>query len=143
MFVQVERDGPDACQGWLASVRTDYLTLQAPGGALLHLPLHHIRSVTPGAPPGDRCGGPDVDLQTPGNFAELLALHLDRPVRLYHAGPEVSAGILRHCDTDHVLLEVADGALVCFARFHIRSLFPLPDETVRLGAHQTETEHGR
>lgn len=123
--VQVERGGPEACQGWLQSVQADYLTLHSADHAELHLPLHHIRSVTlvPGVPPSTVPPLPDA-LPV---FAEVLKASVGRVVRLYHAGPEVSVGILRSAAADHVLLETTAGEMVCFALFHIRSLY-LPAE---------------
>lgn len=118
-FVQVERGGPDACRGWLRSVQSDYLTLWAAGGCELHLPLHHLRSVTPHPPPA---AAPPPAEPPPATFAALLAAVAGRRVRLYHAGPEVGAGVLRECAGDHLLLEVAPDQVACYALFHVRSL---------------------
>lgn len=121
-WVQLERGGPEACLGWLQSVQADYLTLRYEDGSELHLPLHHIRSVTrvplqvPVLTPPD---GPTP----PPTFRELLAASRGRLVRLYHAGPEMSVGILRDCAEDHLLLEIAQDEVVCYSLFHIRSLY--------------------
>lgn len=125
--VQLERGGPEACQGRLASVQEDYLTLRASVGGDLHLPLHHIRSVTPLAPP-DGTQAPAAHALPP-TFAELLASHRDRCVRLNHAGPELSTGVLRSCDEDHLLVEVSPDETACFTLFHVRSLYVPPEET--------------
>lgn len=120
-FVQVERSGPEACQGWLQAVCADYLTLRSDLGADLHLPLHHIRSVTPlsvpAAPvPLDSGGQPET-------FAHLLQQQVGQRVRLYHAGPEVSVGVLEACEADHLLVALPSGEVACFVLFHIRSLY--------------------
>jgi hypothetical protein len=127
VFVQLERGGPEACQGWLLSVQSDYLTLRSPEGADLHLPLHHIRSVTPLPPPPEAAMPADTGSALPATFAELLREQVGRRVRLYHAGPEVSAGRLEGCAPDHLLLALDSGETVCFTLFHLRSLYlPAP-----------------
>lgn len=135
-FVQLERGGPDACRGWLVHVKTDYVTLRSPERSDLHLPIHHIRSVTRLSP---ECHCPDLAQEDPPpeSFAELLALQVGQWVRLYHSGPELTVGILRACDQDHLLVEIAPEHETCFALFHVRSLmvgegvkdlFPLESE---------------
>lgn len=127
VFVQVERGGPQACEGWLHAVQTDYLTLRSPEGADLYLPLRHIRSVTP-LPPPEGENRPAAGEGAPAaSFADLLRRAVGRRVRLYHAGPEVSAGRLESCAPDHLLLTLDSGETVCFTLFHIRSLYlPAP-----------------
>jgi spore coat protein B len=120
-LVQVERGGPEACQGWLQAVCADYLTLRSDDGADLYLPLHHIRSVTPANVPASAAAGPTGG--QPDTFVGLLQQNQGRRVRLYHAGPEVSVGILQAAASDSLLLEVPTGELVCFTLFHIRSLY--------------------
>ena len=120
-FVQVERSGPEACQGWLQAVCADYLTLRSDQGTDLYLPLHHIRSVTPlpipaGPPAPGTTGQPDT-------FVGLLQQQVGRRVRLYHAGPEVSVGVLEACEPDHLLLALPSGEVACFTLFHVRSLY--------------------
>jgi hypothetical protein len=121
-FVQVERGGPEACQGWLDSVQADYFTLVADCGAELHLRLHHIRSVTPLPTPAPRREARAKSGGRPPTFAELLAVHLGRQVRLNHAGPESCTGELRAVAPDYAVLETNPGQPVCFPLFHIRSL---------------------
>ncbi len=124
--VQIERGGPEACQGWLNSVQSDYLTLRSADAEKLYLPLHHIRSVTllreiPPLPADPEQPAP------PPAFADILQANIGAIVRLYHAGPEMSLGRLCACTDDYLVLETLDGETVCFALFHIRSLY-LPAE---------------
>ena len=125
--VQVERGGPEACQGWLMDVKADYLALTGEEGSTLYLPLHHVRSITP-LPAPALPPVPGAAQPAPENFAELLRANLGAPVRLYHAGPEVSFGILKTCAADHLLLESDSGEIACFTLFHIRSLLFHPQE---------------
>jgi hypothetical protein len=129
-FVQVERGGPDACQGWLASVQEDYLTIVAATGDALHLPLRHIRSLTPvQPPPNEPC--PAAFEQQPPTFVDLLLSRIGHLVRLYHAGPEVSVGMLREATPDFLLLEDSAGDMVCYLSFHVRSLYVVPKASGR------------
>ncbi|MDB4896004.1 MAG: spore coat protein [Firmicutes bacterium] len=140
--VQVERGGPEACQGWLQAVCSDYLTLRAEDCSDLYLPLRHIRSVTPfpDLPPLD--AAPEADL--PATFAALLAASIGRTVRLYHAGPEVSFGLLRDCASDHLIMEALTGENVCYTLFHIRSLhLPSGELHGAFPAPSTEPLQGR
>ncbi|HEY3364025.1 MAG TPA: hypothetical protein VGK74_03080 [Symbiobacteriaceae bacterium] len=141
-YVQLERAGPDACQGWLVFVQDDYLTLRAPEGGDLHLPLHHIRSVSR-FPPPDPYPLQAGDNRPPQTFAELLSLNQGRHVRLYHAGPEVTVGILRESGADHLVLEVATDEIVGFARFHVRSLYVPSSASALFPAESPESSQGR
>lgn len=124
-YVQVERGGPEACQGWVASIQEDYLTIAAATGDELHLPLRHIRSLTPIRPPYDEpC--PAAFAPQPPTFLEVLLSSIGQFVRLYHAGPEVSVGILREATPDFLLLEDSTGETVCYLFFHVRSLYVVP-----------------
>lgn len=141
-FVQLERAGPEACQGWLVGVQEDYLTLRAPVGSDLHLPLHHIRSAsrsTPLDPPPAETG----TAPAPQTFAELLAQSVGRSVRLYHSGPEVTVGVLRECEGEHLVLEAATGEAVGFALFHVRSLYVPEDPQELLPLEPPEFPQGR
>lgn len=122
--VQAERSGPEACEGVLAAVCDDYLLLRSWEGFDLYLPLWHVRSVTRLAEPA-----PDfqpVDMAV-SSFREVVRSHTGQQVRLYHAGPEVSVGELLECGDDHLLLRTSPEEVVCFALFHLRSLFPVPE----------------
>lgn len=124
-YAQVERGGPDACQGWVASIQEDYLTIVSATGDALHLPLRHIRSLTPVLPPEDEpC--PAAFATQPPTFMDLLLSNIGRQVRLYHAGPEVSLGTLREATPDFLLLEAPGGDMVCYFFFHVRSLYVVP-----------------
>jgi len=125
-FVQVERGGPEACVGWVVHVLPDYLTVRSEAGEDLHLPLHHIRSITPLPDPLAPLGGGPAPAPPPETFVALLELNQGRYIRLYHAGPEVCSGILREAGPEYVLIEVGPGEIACFTCFHIRSLF-VPD----------------
>lgn len=138
----MDRRGPASRRGWLQSVQDDYCTLWCEDGALLHLPLHHIRSVTPLAPPVGEIDLPSGS-QPPATFAEFLSAHLGKRVRLYHVGPETSVGTLRECDTDHVLLEMQSGQIICFTVFHIRSVWVLPEQDAVDSAAAAEPVGGR
>ncbi len=142
-YVQLERGGPEACQGWLYSVHHDYLTLRSEDGADLHLPLHHIRSVTslhelvPDSPPPE---GVAPEAET---FLQLLKMNVDRRVGLYHAGPEVCTGRLQEVAQDHLVLEVAPGETTCFTTFHVRSFYVLTDDADTSSAESTQPMQGR
>lgn len=124
-YVQVERGGPDACQGWVASIQADYLTIVSATGDALHLPLRHIRSLTPVPPlPDEPC--PAAFETQPPTFVDLLLSSIGKLVRLYHAGPEVSVGTLREATQDFLLLEAPTGDMVCYFSFHVRSLYVVP-----------------
>lgn len=129
-YVQVERGGPDACQGWLAPVQQDYLTLVATTGDALHLPVRHIRSLTPIPPPPDEPCPAAFEPQPP-TFADLLLSRVGQWVRLYHAGPEVSVGILREATPDFLLLEDSVGNMACYLFFHVRSVYVVPKASGR------------
>jgi spore coat protein B len=124
-YVQLERSGPEACQGWVFTVGQDYVTLSGFDGSPLHVPLQHIRSVTAfpdlGEDPPRSLIAPE---DCPDTFDELLARYVGRRVRLNHGGPEVSAGTLLAFGDDYLLIEIAPGCQVCHARFHLRSLCP-------------------
>lgn len=126
-FVQVERGGPEACQGWLYAVQSDYLTLRSECGSDLHLPLHHVRSVTPlPLPPLHPTEAAETDA-LPEYFRNLLQRHVGDQVRLYHAGPEVTVGTLRECGQDFLLLEISPDEVAGFTLFHVRSLYVGPE----------------
>jgi hypothetical protein len=140
-LVQVERGGPEACQGWLTEIQTDYLTLRANDGTDLHLPLHHIRSVTPLTPPAvDQ--KPTSEPSQMVTFHALLQGNLGSPVRLYHAGPETTFGTLRDCADDHLILESDSGESICFALFHIRSLYVVTDQPGSTASPAAESQQG-
>ncbi|MDF2626465.1 MAG: hypothetical protein K0R39_296 [Symbiobacteriaceae bacterium] len=124
-YVQVERGGPDACQGWFASAQDDYLTIVSGTGDALHLPLRHVRSITPVPPPTDE-RRPAAYAVRPPTFLDLLLGSVGQVVRIYHAGPEVSVGTLREATQDFLLLEDMAGDIVCYFSFHVRSLYVVP-----------------
>jgi hypothetical protein len=126
-FVQLERGGPDACQGWVQSVQVDYLTLRCTEGGELHLPLRHIRSVTPLPPPAESICPSEIAVP-PTTVTELLVTNRGKHLRLYYSGPEMSIGILRECAEDHLLLEVTPSEVICYSLFHIRSIYVLESE---------------
>lgn len=143
-YVQVERGGPDACQGWLQDLQADYLVLRSDLGTDLYLPLHHIRSISPlpaEGPPPAPASAPGAP--APARFADLLRMHLGRRVRLYHSGPELSIGVLRECTDEYALLEAWSGELVCFTLYHIRSLYLPGDEPDSVPPEIAEPQWGR
>jgi spore coat protein B len=127
--VQLERGGPDSCQGHLQAVYQDYVTLIDDQGAPIYLPVHHLRSVTQLI----LSDQPTVPLPTeegPETFLELLQRSRDRLVRVYHAGPELCYGRLVGCGDSHLLVEAVTGELTCFSSWHVRSLSMLTPEMI-------------
>jgi hypothetical protein len=107
----------------------DYVTLCGGDGLSLHLPLHHIRSVTPVPDPGPEYPPPDGSAAAgPETFSELLAGLVGEVVRIHHAGPEVTVGTLVAATDEYLLTEIAPEGQVCHVRFHVRSLSRLPDQ---------------
>jgi spore coat protein B len=141
-FVQIERGGPEACQGWLQAVHADYLTLRAGEASDLHLPLRHIHSVTP-LPGLEHPIASAADEGQPDTFTDLLKAHLGFTVRLYHTGPEVSLGTLLACSADHLILETAPGEHVCYTMFHIRSLYLVRGDADLTSPESEEPLQGR
>lgn len=138
-FVLLNGGGPEACQGWLALVQTDYLTLLSDEGAELHLPLHHLRTIQPqSTAAADRRPS---SAPTPPTFTELLTSSLGQEVRLNHGGPDVAAGMLRVAAADYVLLEIVPDGLLCFPLFHIRSFYV--QAATPASARYPETLQGR
>lgn len=121
-LVQLDRDGPFACQGWIVNVGFDYLTLYCFDKTRLHLPLHHIRSVTPLPKLETESDPPPPVEEWPETFADLSTRYIGQEVQLYHAGPEITIGTLLACTEDYLLVEVAPDDHVCHNRFHLRSL---------------------
>lgn len=143
-YVQIERGGPEACQGWLDSVQEDYLTITAKAAGALYLPLQHIRSVSMLPAPPDEVPPAPPDLLPPV-FGQLLSASVGRPIRIYHAGPEVSFGILREATDEYLVLEEAAGQIACFSLFHIRSLYLLPSgfPLAAMCSTEADSERGR
>jgi len=129
--VQLERGGPEACEGLLTAVRADYLSLRSVDGIDLYLPLRHIRSVTlldaTGAPPPADPEPPAGPEPLPDTFLELAQQLTGKPVRLYHAGSEMTVGHLTACTSDYLAVLSSDALHICFPLYHIRSLLVLPE----------------
>lgn len=124
--VQLERGGPEACEGLLTAVQADYLCLRSVDGMDLYLPLRHVRSITllgaAAAPPP-----PAEAEQLPATFVELAQQLTGTFVRLYHAGAEMTAGHLLECTSDYLAVRSSEGEEICFPLYHLRSLLVLPE----------------
>jgi spore coat protein B len=128
-FVQVERGGPEACQGHLQAVHDDYVTLIDEQGAPMYLPTQHIRSVT-ALPTPDQPLAVTPAETNPSTFLELLQSCQDRMVRVYHAGPELCYGKLAGIGSNHLMVEAITGEATCFSLWHVRSVYLLTPEMI-------------
>ncbi|HET7560632.1 MAG TPA: hypothetical protein VFK80_11785 [Limnochordia bacterium] len=133
-YVRLER-GPEAKQGWLLGVRTDYMSLWTDDGDTVHLLTHHIkrmagsltvRSYDQSQKNADGTSPLDAALaafdEMPETFADLLASMRGQLVRLYPGGPEAVKGVVHEVGDDHVLVLTGLDEITCLPIYHLRGI---------------------
>ncbi|MDB4896006.1 MAG: hypothetical protein JWN15_2268 [Firmicutes bacterium] len=124
--IRLGRGGPDERKGTLVTVKDDYLTLFSEDGALVHYPLHHLKSITElvngEADPEDADLPVDMIDGLPGTLLDLMHSYTGLKVQVYDHGPETAAGIVFSVGDDFVKLVTSPDEMVHYPFFHIRSI---------------------
>jgi spore coat protein B len=122
--VKINRGGPEAKEGLLLEVSSDYLTLLTKDEGLIYYSHAHIKSVTSNAKSME-----DWDLEIPedftfkrgSSFVDLVNNLKHMWVKINRGGPEAVEGVLEGADNNFVTI-INNEQVINMSTFHIKSI---------------------
>jgi len=115
--VKINRGGPDAMNGRLLAVRSNYLVLKTKKG-VVYINADHVKSITEAA---GGSGGRSASYVIADSFHGVLRQLRNQFVQINQGGPEKVEGFIADVTGDTLLL-VAGREVIRIPLFHIRSV---------------------
>ncbi|WP_010283312.1 hypothetical protein [Bacillus timonensis] len=135
-MVRIDRGGPEARNGILLDVKTDYLVLYTEKDGVVYYQLEHVKSLSNAVKNNKSSDSEDSNQQsnnsmmnnfvTPEymeeeNFSSLLKNMKYKWVTINRGGPESMQGVLAESSDDHLVL-ICEKEVCRLSTFHIRNI---------------------
>jgi spore coat protein B len=118
--VRINRGGPDALDGRLVSIPSNYLVVSTRDG-IIYVNAAHVKSITEVSRSASSGGRSSPQFITASSFASLLSRLRHQFVQINRGGPEKIDGFLAEVSPDFLLL-VVNREVVRIPVFHIKTI---------------------